>query len=124
MSKAKINSEVPQKFIPVGLKRQISVAYTSPDGRLTSDDPNSYVGDERVAYQDALLSQHPNSGYADGILEARQKSLVFLLLKRKKLVRIVNPPRLRAHHNLVKIERLGSVYIWLAQVILAKIVEM
>ncbi|AWN72916.1 hypothetical protein LEAN103870_04325 [Legionella anisa] len=85
MSKAKINSEVPQKFIPVGLKRQISVAYTSPDGRLTSDDPNSYVGDERVAYQDALLSQHPNSGYADGILEARQKKPGFFAPQKKEV---------------------------------------
>ncbi|HHT0594170.1 TPA: hypothetical protein ACTXXA_002519 [Legionella anisa] len=94
MSKEKINKEVPQKFIPVGLKRQISVTYTSPDGRLTSDDPNSYVGVERVAYQDALLSQHPNSGYADGILEERQKKPGFFVPKKNEGSADSEPPAL------------------------------
>ncbi|MGM9454378.1 hypothetical protein ACTAZI_13710 [Legionella bozemanae] len=85
MSKAKINAEVPlNKLMPVGLKRQISVTYTAPDGRLTADDPNSYTGDERVAYQNALLSQHPNTGYADGILAERQKKPGFFAPQKKE----------------------------------------
>ncbi|OEH45981.1 hypothetical protein lpari_03033 [Legionella parisiensis] len=55
MTKAKINAEMPlSKFMPVSFKRQLSVNYTAPDGRLTSDDPNSYTGEERIAYQNAL----------------------------------------------------------------------
>ncbi|WP_454781575.1 hypothetical protein [Legionella sp. WA2022007384] len=55
------------------LKRQLSIFYTGPDGRITSDDPDSYKGLERIAYQDALISQHPETGYADGILKKRAK---------------------------------------------------
>ncbi|PWY53942.1 hypothetical protein DGG96_19620 [Legionella qingyii] len=55
------------------LKRQLSIFYTGPDGRVTSDDPNSYKGEERAAYQDALVSQYPWTGYADGILKDRNK---------------------------------------------------
>lgn len=85
MLKQKSNSEVQhKKLMPVGFKRQISVAYTAPDGRFTADDPNSYTGEERVAYQNALLSQHPNTGYADGILEERQKKLGFFASQKKE----------------------------------------
>ncbi|MCW8470475.1 hypothetical protein OQJ19_07370 [Fluoribacter gormanii] len=55
------------------LKRQLSIFYTGPDGRLTSDDPDAYKGEERVAYQDALISQCPWTGYADRILKERNK---------------------------------------------------
>ena len=62
-----------QKLTAPRLKRQLSIFYTGPDGRLTSDDPDSYKGEERVAYQDALISQRPWTGYADGILKERSK---------------------------------------------------
>ncbi|MCE0722014.1 MULTISPECIES: hypothetical protein [Legionella] len=93
MSKAKINSEVPlNKLKPVGYKRQISVAYISPEGQLTSDDPNSYEGEKRVAYQNALLSQHPNTGYAEGILEERQKKPGFFATQKKEVSADSEPP--------------------------------
>ncbi|WP_259331281.1 hypothetical protein [Legionella bozemanae] len=86
MLRQKNNPERLQKLTEPRFKRQLSVFYKAPDGRLTSDDPNSYTGEERVAYQNALLNQYGWTGYADGILAERKKNLAFLLLKRKKVV--------------------------------------
>ncbi|MCW8409019.1 hypothetical protein OQJ13_08555 [Legionella sp. PATHC035] len=75
MLKQKENSGKPQekRLIPPGLKRQLSVAYIAPNGQLTSDDPDSYQGQERLQYQDALIRQRPETGYADGIIARREK---------------------------------------------------
>ncbi|WP_237761360.1 hypothetical protein [Legionella cherrii] len=75
MLKQKDNSgkQKEKRLIPPGLKRQLSVAYIAPNGRLTSDDPDSYQGQERLDYQDALIRQRPWTGYADGIIARREK---------------------------------------------------
>ncbi len=85
MMKQKSNSETRQKNPTApSIKRQLSVFYTAPDGRLTSDDPNSYQGEERVAYQNALMNQHPETGYADGIVAERAKTSGFFAPKKKE----------------------------------------
>ncbi|STY31734.1 Uncharacterised protein [Legionella wadsworthii] len=71
-------------LISPSLKRQLSVAYIAPDGRLTSDDPNSYSGKERVAYQNALIKQHPDTGYADSIIKERQEKKKSAFFQPKK----------------------------------------
>lgn len=59
------------ELTPLCLKRQLSVTYIAPDGRLTADDPASYKGQECIDYQNALIAQQPRTGYAEGILERR-----------------------------------------------------
>ncbi|MCW8399132.1 hypothetical protein OQJ26_10045 [Legionella sp. PATHC038] len=75
MLKQKNNSgkQEEKRLTPPRLKRQLSVAYIAPNGRLTSDDPDSYQGQERLEYQDALIRQRPETGYADGIKARREK---------------------------------------------------
>ncbi|WP_199744194.1 hypothetical protein [Legionella sp. km772] len=52
---------------PAVLRRQLSVTYTH-NGVQTSDDPDSYEGEERRSHQKSLLRDHPNTGYADAIV--------------------------------------------------------
>jgi hypothetical protein len=65
--------------IPLGephkLRRQLSIAYEH-NGMMTQDDPNSYSGKEKRMREKALLTQFPNTGYADGI-RSRQKVSFF-----------------------------------------------
>ncbi|QMT61849.1 hypothetical protein [Legionella sp. PC997] len=82
------NPQRPRNELPsTRLKRQLSIFYRGPDGRITSDDPDSYKGQERVAYQEAILSQHPRTGYADGILKERKqrnKTQFFSIAKKEE----------------------------------------
>ncbi|HHF7366167.1 TPA: hypothetical protein ACPSKY_001271 [Legionella bozemanae] len=84
MLRQKNNPERLQKLTEPRFKRQLSVFYKAPDGRLTSDDPNSYTGEERVAYQNALLNQYGWTGYADGILAERKKKPGFFAPQKKE----------------------------------------
>lgn len=85
MLRQKSNPETRQKNLTApSLKRQLSIFYTAPDGRLTSDDPNSYQGEERVAYQNALINQRPETGYADGIVAERAKTSGFFAPKKNE----------------------------------------
>ncbi|KTD69411.1 MULTISPECIES: hypothetical protein [Legionella] len=82
-----------RRLVEASLKRQLSVSYVGPRG-LTSDDPDSYQGQERIAYQDALISQRPRTGYADGILARReeQKARFFSQEKEKEHVEHASAP--------------------------------
>ena len=66
---------IPTFFPPapnIPLTRQLSLTYTDPyTGRPTSDDPQSYEGLERRAREDAIVAEHPDTGYAKIILESR-----------------------------------------------------
>ena len=55
------------------LRRQLSASYTNPiTGELTADDPSSYQGAERTAFENALLNELPDTGYAAGIRKDRR----------------------------------------------------
>ena len=60
---------------PPILRRQLSASYTNPlTGEQTSDDPSSYQGAERTIFEDALLQDLSNTGYADGIRSTRHRT--------------------------------------------------
>ncbi|CAM2736007.1 Uncharacterised protein [Legionella steigerwaltii] len=98
MLKQKSNPDQQQKRLAqVGLKRQLSVSYIGPKGQITCDDPDSYSGQERIAYQNALIRQHPETGYADGILERReeQRARFFSQQKEEEKAKPATAPALR-----------------------------
>ena len=61
---------------PSTLRRQLSVTYLH-NGKITSDDPGSYKGEECRAHERSLLRQHPHTGYSDGIRKKNKNPVFF-----------------------------------------------
>lgn len=71
MSRIKNNPNPNDDDLPLlqpVLRRQLSAAYRDPfTGLPTQDDPSSYQGEEREAYEKALMRDLPHTGYAAGL---------------------------------------------------------
>ncbi len=68
----KIKQEVLPPILPPPsspARRQLSAQYVDPTGKLTADDPESFLGHEREIREEAVVRDLPRTGYALAIIE-------------------------------------------------------